>query len=87
MVFIYLLNELFDDISAGVRQGDYVVNVTFPRQWFVSAFVNLGFALFFDFPHENIGKGYGHPSAHCGSVCLQVVPIVELERVFLQNQS
>ena len=47
----------------------------------------LGFA--FDFPHENIGKGYGHLifSAHGGSVCLQVVPFVELERVFLQYQA
>ena len=84
MVFICLLNELFNDISAGVREGDYVVNITFPSQWFVSAFVQ---DLLFDFPHENIGKSYGHLSAHCGSVCLQVVPFVELERVLLQNQS
>ena len=84
MVFICLLNELFDDISAGVLGGDYVVNVTFPSQWFVSAFV---LDLSFNFRHENIGKGYGHLSAHGGSVCLKVVLFVELERVSLQNQS
>jgi len=39
MVFICLLNELFDDISPRVPEGDYVVNVTFPSQWFVTAFV------------------------------------------------
>ena len=36
---ICLLIELFDDISAGVPERDYVVNVTFPSQWFVSDFV------------------------------------------------
>ena len=38
MVFICLLNEFFDDISAGMSGRDYVVNITFPSQWFVSAF-------------------------------------------------
>ena len=39
MVVICLLNELFEDISLRVPEGDYVVNVTFPSQWFVIAFV------------------------------------------------
>ena len=81
MLFVCLLHELFRDFSAGLPEEDYVVNVTFPSQWFVSAFISY---LLFDFPHENIGKGYGHLSAHGGSVSLQVGPFVELERVFLQ---
>ena len=82
MVFICLLNELFNDISAGVPEGDYVVNIMFLSQWFVSAFV---LDLLFDFLHENIGKVYSHLRAHGSSVCLQVVPFVELEWVFLQK--
>ena len=33
------MTRVFDDISAGVPEGDYVVNISFPSQWFVSAFV------------------------------------------------
>ena len=84
MVFICLLNELFDDIFAGVPEGDCVVNITFQSQWFVGAYVE---DLFFDLPHEDIGKGYRYLSAHVGPVCLQVVPFVKLERGFWQNES
>ena len=76
MVFICLPNELFNDISVGVPEGDYVVNISFPSWWFVSAFF---LDLFFTFQHENIGKSYGHLSAHGSLMCLQVDPFVELE--------
>ena len=49
-MLICLLNEFFDDISAGLPEKDYAVNKTFPRQGFVSAFV---YDLLFDLPHEN----------------------------------
>ena len=39
MVFICLLYALFDGISAGVPEGDSVVNITFSSRCFVS----LGF--------------------------------------------
>ena len=77
MLFICLLHEFSDDISAGVPEGDYATNITFISQWFVSAFVE---DLLLDFHPENTGKGYNHLSAYGGSV--QLFPFVELERVF-----
>ena len=60
-------DEIFNDISAGVPEGDSVVDITFPGKWFVSAFVK---DLFFDFPHENIGKGYSHPLVPMAVPCV-----------------
>ena len=33
-----MFNELVDDISVGVKERDYVVDVAFPNQRFISTF-------------------------------------------------
>ena len=81
MLFVCLLNDLFGDFSAGVPRKIHSVSKPV-----VCERCRLAFAFRFP-PMKILAKGYGHRSAHGGSVCLQVVPFAELERVFLQNQS
>lgn len=77
-VFFCLFNELVDDVSVGVQERDYVVDVVFSNERFVSTFIE---DLRFDFSHENVCKSYHFFDDHGGSAHLQVILLVELEWV------
>lgn len=71
-----MFNELVDYISVGVKERDYVVDVAFPNQWFVSTLIN---DMRFEFRHEDVYKSCCLIGDHGLSLRLQVPLFVELE--------
>ena len=76
MVFVCLFNELCNFSSVGVPEGEYVVNLAFPNEWFDCA---LAHDFSFNSAHENIGKGDCHLCSHGGSMCLEIILSIKLE--------
>lgn len=71
-----MFNELVDYISVGVKERDYVVDVAFPNQRFVSTLIN---DMRFEFRHEDVYKSCCLFGDHGLSLRLQVPLFVELE--------
>ena len=75
--FVSLFNKLIHVFFITVPEGEDIVNISSPFFW-------LGFALLyqrcFNFSHENMGS-------HGGSMCLEIVLPIELERTFVQDET
>ena len=66
-----------------VPQGKDIVNVTFPNCKFYDALANN---LRFNVGHKNVCKSNGSFCAHCCTMDLEVVPTIELEGIFFENE-
>ena len=78
--FVSLFNKLIHTFFITVPEGEDIVSISSPFFW-------LGFALLYqrclNFSHENIGKRYCRFSSHGGSMWLEIVLSIELERIFV----
>ena len=60
-----------------------IVNISFPNEWYVRALVDdIGLT----FCHTDVSKRYCHFCSHCGSMSLDLVLPVEMERILFQDK-
>ena len=62
-----------------VPQRNDIVNVTFPNCRFYDALAN-------NFGNKNVCKSNDYFCAHGSTMDLEVVPSIELERIFFENE-